>query len=804
MIGQTVLHYKILEKLGEGGMGEVYLAEDGELGRRVALKLLRPGTANDPELLERFKREARAVAALNHPNIVTIHSVESATVEGEPGPVHFLTMEVVEGVGLDRKMSPDGMSTDRIFGYAIPLADALSAAHKQGIVHRDLKPANVMLTADDRVKVLDFGLAKLTTEEPGGAEQDVTQALTQAGLVMGTVPYMSPEQVTGGEVDHRTDIFALGVILYEMATGHRPFTGESSGHLVSSILRDEPPSVTEVRGELPFHFGRIIRRCLEKEPDRRYQSSLDVRNELEALREELATGVVTAASEVMPAAKPVERSTRRSTPVFAAAIVGAALLAALAWWGLRDPSASEPVSASAPETLAEAIVVLPFENLGPPEDEYFADGITDEITSRLATINGLRVVSRNSALRYADTDKSLKQIGDELGVDHVLEGTIRWAKSGEDSRVRITPRLTRVQDDTQVWSSTYDHVLLDVFEVESAIATNVTEHLGITLLSRDEIEVDEPPTESSEAYQAYLRGLDNRRGTTFEEKQLASEMFERAVEIDPDFADAWAQLGWMYSNRHFNNDFRENWVIKAEAAVGRAVSLDPENHLVRLAQGFYQYYVNRDFDRALEVFEGVLAEVPNDVDAVSAVAYIHRRQGRLEESRAGLERATELDPQNTELLGAWAGTLAASRRFEEAVAIADRALAIAPDQASAYAQKVQLLTSWTGETEEAHEVLARAPSSERLYQAWIGLDWLDREFETALERIEAFTPTNEFDALNIPIQRGFTYLYMGTLGSSPARPRELPGATRVGAGLDCREPQPADRHRGSQRNTRQP
>jgi TolB-like protein/Flp pilus assembly protein TadD len=760
MIGQTLSHYKILEKLGEGGMGEVYLAEDTELGRRVALKLLRPEAAHNDEPFERFRREARAVAALNHPNIVTIHSVESATPQAGADAVHFITMELVDGIGLDRRIPAEGLPPDRIFEFAIPLADALSAAHKQGIVHRDLKPANVMLTSDGRVKILDFGLAKLAFDDGGDDGAEVTEALTQAGLVMGTVPYMSPEQVTGGDVDHRTDIFALGVILYEMATGHRPFSGQSSAHLISSILRDDPPSVTEVRVELPFHFGRIIRRCLEKEPDRRYQSALDVRNELEALREEVATGVVAAASEAVPVAPPAPEPGSRTRWIPAAAVLTAILLAAAAWWATREPAAAPPAATVATASDGTAVVVLPFENLGPPEDEYFADGITEEITSRLATINGLRVISRNSAMRYAGTSKPLRQIGEELGVGHVLEGTIRWARSDSGSRVRITPRLTRVADDTQVWSSTYDHILQDVFEVETEIATAVTERLGVTLLSQETLE-EEAPTASSEAYQAYLRGLDNRHGFTFEEQQLAAQMFERAVELDPEFTEAWAQLAWIYSNRHFSDDFREDWLGKASVAIERAVALDPELPLVRLAQGFYAYYADREFDRALEIFEDVLEEVPNDVDAVSAVAYIHRRQGRLDEAAAGMERGARLDPQNTELIANLASTLAASRRFEDAIAATDRALAIAPDQGSHYAQKAGFLANWKGETAEARAALGRAPGGDRLYQSWLSLDWLDRDFEGALARLDSFKPANEFDELNLPVQRGLTYHFMG-------------------------------------------
>ena len=297
LIGTTLSHYRIVAKLGEGGMGEVYRADDIELDRPVALKVLPAAMAADSERLERFRREAKTVAALTHPNIVTIYNIE------EDAGRQFLVMELVEGDSLDRLIPPEGLPLARIFDIAIPLTDALTAAHERGIVHRDLKPANVMMTSDGRLKVLDFGLAKLVAEAfvPGDGEATAaappSAALTREGVVMGTAPYMSPEQLQGHEVDHRTDIFSLGIMLYEMVTGRRPFRGDSGIALASSVLKDNPPHVTELRGELPRHLGRIIHRCLEKEPRSRYQSALDVHNELKGLREEVASGSATITSE---------------------------------------------------------------------------------------------------------------------------------------------------------------------------------------------------------------------------------------------------------------------------------------------------------------------------------------------------------------------------------------------------------------------------------------------------------------------------------------------------------------------------
>jgi serine/threonine protein kinase len=280
LVGRTLSHYEITAKLGEGGMGEVWRATDAQLDREVAIKVLPEKVASDAETLERFRREAKAIAALNHPNIVTIHSVEQA--DG----VHFLSMEMVEGKSLDRMLSASGFDLESLLDVAIQIADALASAHEKGVVHRDLKPANVMVTSDGRVKVLDFGLAKLAQQEEG----EETQLMTQAGMVLGTVPCMSPEQVQAKTVDQRSDIFSLGIVLYEMATGERPFRGDNPASVISAVLKEHPPVLTAVKRELPNHLGRIVRRCLEKDPERRYQSTKDLRNDLKGLRDELTSG----------------------------------------------------------------------------------------------------------------------------------------------------------------------------------------------------------------------------------------------------------------------------------------------------------------------------------------------------------------------------------------------------------------------------------------------------------------------------------------------------------------------------------
>ena len=486
-------------------MGEVYRAEDTTLDREVALKVLPTELSSDPDRLARFEREAKTLAALDHPNIVTIHSVEEA--EG----VRFLTMQLVEGQPLSELIPKGGMPLERIFNIAIPLADALATAHEKDVIHRDLKPANIMVTDEGRVKVLDFGLAKLRSGA-GAAPMTTampTEPLTEEGRIVGTMPYMSPEQLEGSDLDERSDIFSLGIVLYEMASGERPFKGETSVSLISSIVKDSPQPVDTLRDGLPHHLGRVVGRCLEKNPERRYQTAKDVRNELEALAKETESDVVARTEQCDEIPTPAPPKRFRQWPL-AVGLAIALLALGLLWIGRWEQPAEEVSEPTLVDDSGEPMIaVLPFENLGPPEDEYFADGMTEEITSRLAMVSGLGVISRTSAMQYKENRPALKQIGEELGVDYVLEGTVRWAKSPEGpGRVRITPQLIRVADDRHLWADNIEKELEDIFAVQAEIAQRVVQELGVTLLGREQEALDQRPTENPAAYQAYLRGID--------------------------------------------------------------------------------------------------------------------------------------------------------------------------------------------------------------------------------------------------------------------------------------------------------
>jgi serine/threonine protein kinase/TolB-like protein/Flp pilus assembly protein TadD len=762
LIGTTLSQYRILEKIGEGGMGEVYLAEDTSLKRKVALKVLPAEMAADPERLARFKREAESVAALNHPNIVTIHSVEE--VDG----THFLTMEWVDGQTLGELMSRGAMPLNKIFDLGVPIADALASAHEEGITHRDLKPANVMVNDKGRVKVLDFGLAKLAVEggEEGSDEQP-TQALTQEGLAVGTVPYMSPEQVRGEGVDHRTDIFSLGVMLYEMASGQRPFGGKSSADLVSAILRDRPPSVTEIRAELPHHLGRVLQRCMEKDPERRFQTAKDVKNELEGLKLEVSSGTARLSSASMPAATLEAPSSSSRKGLWIGLAAAAVIALALAVFFMRSDDSETPAAsqtaetAGAPASAADdrmMAVVLPFENLGAAEDEYFAAGITDEISGRLASVNSLGVISRQTAARYADSEKSIQQIGEELEVDYVLAGTVRWGRQGDGtSRVRISPELIRVADDRQVWTEAYDRGIEDIFEVQSDIANEVIAALGVTLLGGEQEELDEAPTENVEAFQAFLRARDlSQHGTSMEELTTGVEaLYETAVELDPGFVEAWVRLAIHHLGIYTGLDRTEERLSKAKEALEQAEALGRDLPKVRLARGFYHYYGFREYDQALEEFRKASETLPNDSEMRESVGLIYRRKGKLEEAIAEFEAAEQLDPQNANVLTNLSSSYRAMRRAEETLAYDARLVELSPEDDDVYSNYAQHLFALKGDLERAREEFERAPgSSEFLPFNFAFLFMNERNFVGAIELVEPLTPTN-------PLIQAFRFTILG-------------------------------------------
>ena len=508
--GERLGSYEVLGQLGAGGMGEVYLARDTRLGR-----------------------EARVVAALNHPNIVTLHAIEA--LEGQ----RVLVMERVTGSPLSALLEPRGLPLGRVLEIAAAIADALSAAHERGVVHRDLKPANVMLNDEGRVKVLDFGLAKLQGGPAAGAASAApTDTRTDGGRILGTIPYMAPEQLRGQPADTRTDIFALGTMLYEMAAGRRPFRGDSTADVLSAILREEPPGLDAVRGDLPPRFVRLVERCLEKDPRRRVQSATDLRHELQDIAEAARPGSAGAASAVVAgvAARGGRRWGLTAVPLALLA------LAALAAWQL--PRLRSLLGGETGSPPIRSIAVLPFDNLThDAAQEYFVEGLHDALITELAKLGTLRVTSRNSVMRYKGRALAMKDVARELGVDALVEGSVLRAQG----RVRITAQLIQGSSDEHLWADSYDRDLQDVLalltDVAHGIASQVQSRLGGGAGMRGGAQPAAKPRVSPQAYDAYLRGRQVFRDATkpgqFRE---AREHFREAIALDPGLAPAWGGL----------------------------------------------------------------------------------------------------------------------------------------------------------------------------------------------------------------------------------------------------------------------
>jgi len=722
MIGETLARYKIVDKLGEGGMGEVYLAEDSELDRKVALKMLPAEMAGDPERLERFRREAKAVAALNHPNIVTIYSIE------ESDGTQFLTMEHVEGESLDQMLPPTGMPLSKVFDIAIPLADALATAHERGIVHRDLKPANIMVNREGRVKVLDFGLAKLTQDDAvDGAEGGLTQiptrlaTLTGEGMVMGTAPYMSPEQVEGRAMDHRTDLFSLGVVLYELATGRRPFSSDTSAGLVSSILRDTPSPVTEINPGLPRHLARIVQHCLEKDPEARYQSAKDVRNELRSLRREVDSGTVATGSGVSGVSAPLGEPRKKPWAGLWMALGAAALLIlAIGWWvgsgGGTAPSMPEPslesqdsIAAIATQAGVPSVAVLPFNNLSAdPDNEYFTDGLTEELINALAQVEGLRIPARTSVFALKGTNLDVQEIGERLGVDNVLEGSVR--KSG--NQLRISAQLIKVEDGFNLWSETYDRELEDVFVIQDEIARSIVEALQLTLGPGDEQLMQAGRSTDIRGYDFYLRGRGYFRRRTRQDIESARRMFTKAIEVDPEYAPAYAGLADTYTEFWRNYESTDENLAQADQASLEAVKLDPDLAEAHAARG-YALGQQRKFDEAREEFETAISLNPKLFEAYYYYGTVAFTQGELEQAAEMLEKASEvapddirglqLLPQIYRSLGREDEVLEASRRR---LGLAERLLELDPDDIQSLLYGANALAT-LGERERSLEWASR-------------------------------------------------------------------------------------------------
>jgi serine/threonine protein kinase/Flp pilus assembly protein TadD len=598
-VGTTVSHYRILRKLGAGGMGIVFEAEDTRLGRRVAVKFLTEEMQRDPSVLERFQREARAASALNHPGICTVHSIEQH--EGQ----HFIVMELLEGQTLAQRIGRQSLALGEVLDLGVQIADALESAHSKGIVHRDLKPVNLIVNSRGQVKILDFGLAKIGAvtsyaAEPTSASQIETSLergdLTVAGTVLGTVHYMSPEQARGLPTDARTDLFSLGAVLYQMASGELPFQGDTQAVVFDAILNREPRALAESNPTMPAVLGQILSKALEKDRNFRYQTATELKTDLLRLKRDFDSGQRREA-ELTDSKGRTEGTGERS------------------------------------------VAVLYFENLsGAKDDEYFRDGITEDIITELSKIKGLKMLSRQAVLPFRDKPVATAQVGQQLKAGCVLAGSIR--RGG--NRLRISAQLVDAETDSLLWSERYDRELADVFEVQDEIARKIAEALRITLTPQEQEAIAAKPTENLQAYDFYLKGKSYARRLTRQDLEFALQMYESAVGQDPNFALAYAAIANVCAQYQgaFGSDL--NLLSRAREAAARAIELRPELPEAQVAQAWIAYAMGDRNDEVVAIARQVIAHRRDTEGAYYLLSRALFASGRFQEVASIAEEALEM------------------------------------------------------------------------------------------------------------------------------------------------------------------
>ena len=654
-----VLHYRILKKLGAGGMGEVYLADDTKLHRKVAIKFMQPAAATGDQAGRRLLHEARAAAGLSHPNICAIHEV------GEDAGRSFIVMEYVEGETLDGLVKRRALGLDRALGIAAEVADALTTAHAHGIIHRDIKPSNVIVTPRGQAKVMDFGLASVA-ETREAAELETRSQLSVPGEVAGTLPYMSPEQLKGGPIDARSDIFSFGALLYEAVSGQRAFAGDSTVATVSAVIGSDPLPLSRYSGDVPEELQRIVGKCLEKDRERRYQSAADLRLDLEHLRRvgHSASGErsgVTSGRAI---------SRRRFTPI-AIAVAAIALVAAGTWYVLSSRTA--PVS---PAAAIGSIAVFPFANAGDGSTEYLSDGITESLINNFSRLSTLRVIARTTMFRYKGQDVDPRAIGRELGVDVALTGRI--VQRG--ATLVVQAELMRVSDGAQLWGDRFDRKLVDVLAIEDEIARRIAEQLRGRLTGAEQQLIAKRYTQSTEAYGLYLKGRFLYAKLTEESVDQSVSLYQQAIAIDPNYALAYVGLANSYFRLGSVFGFRSprETVPRGAEYVKQALQLDPDLADAHTSLAFYMFTYEWNWAEAEKELNRALALNPNDAFAHSIRGNFYQKDRRIDEAVAARRAAMTLDPLSPLAIANVGYPYYYGRRYDEAIQHFRKALELDP------------------------------------------------------------------------------------------------------------------------------
>jgi serine/threonine protein kinase/Tfp pilus assembly protein PilF len=662
MLGQTISHYRVLRKLGGGGMGVVYEAEDSKLGRHVALKFLPEETAQDAQALERFQREARAASALNHPNICTLYEIDQ--VDGQ----HFIAMELLQGQTLQERIAGRALDSETLFELAMQIASALEAAHGKGIVHRDIKPANIFVTSLGQAKVLDFGLAKLAAS-PEASDDPTLSAdrnLTTPGQALGTVAYMSPEQVQGKELDARTDLFSFGAVLYEMATGRQAFSGNTSGVIFHSILEKNPASASRLNPDLAPRLEEIIGKALEKDREVRYQHASDIRADLKRLKRDTTSG--TTVVGVSP--KPAQWWRSKLIPLAIALVLVVAVRVFMLYYG----------GANHNQTI-RSVAVLPFSaSSADPGTAFLQDGITEGVADALSQMPNLKVMSSSTVFRYKGRDGDPQQAGKDLKVDAVLTG--RMSQLGDT--VAVSAELVNVGDGSRIWGRRYSEKLANVASLQQEIVTDISDKLSLKLTGAEKQRLERRPTENAEAYQLYMQGRREMDQWNDEGWKKGLEYFQQAVNKDPNYAAAYAGLSDAYAMLGYEYDLPPKKAYQdARASAERAIALDPGSAEGHAALGT-SYWIAFDDNKPEPEFRRAIELNPNFALAHEYYAWFLTSVGRFSEALEQNRKAQELDPLS---LGqnSWEGQIYLYQRdFDGAIKQFKRILETDPNYANAH------------------------------------------------------------------------------------------------------------------------